>query len=614
MSDFLVDTFTDPDGYSLGPVTTEHTGETGASWDSGGFFVIQSNRVWSAVGGVSFASGTPASTEYDVIFLLYVASKTGDVGVHARMTVPNNETYYLARHTFASDTWDLVKANAASYTTLGTFVQSLTVGQTYTVKLEIREASKKLYVDGVEIISSADNAVTSAGHVALRASAVSSSTGGHFASITGTNAAAPAPSAGTASYVSNTSSSITVTTSGTSGGTGSRTVQWMRSLSPTSGFSNLSGATTDTWTDTTPTVGVTYFYKLVVTDSLAATGTSNYAVGRTAQTAPGIVARGTIKIGAIGTSITAGLGVTTAPVATLKTLLENDGYTVTVVNRGLTSSSTADWLSGGSAANAALAAFTGAGMGAGDYVQVELGANDGANGISAATYDSNLADIIGWITGAGYKAVLHYTTWFAGITPPYDDAANAITVLYQAKIDARVNGTTVLQGDRGAFLLFAHDPSLLQGDGTHPDDGGAAALAALWKTAYEAPSVPTAPVLDAITGLEVGSTGILVEPTAPSSNGGSAIIGYRIYANKNSGGATLAGTLAAANLASHYLYTGSVSGDSVAIYVTAYNAIGESAASATRTATSQGPPVSDSGTTEFNRNSFYHRYKGLLNG
>ncbi len=104
-------------------------------------------------------------------------------------------------------------------------------------------------------------------------------------------------------------------------------------------------------------------------------------------------------------------------------------------------------------------------------------------------------------------------------------------------------------------------------------------------------NVPGAPVLDAVTGLEVGGSGILVEPTAPASTGGSAIIFYRFYRKRIGINAAfvLAKTLAAADLASHWLDTGTAVDDVVDYKVTAVNAVGESAASATREATSQGP-------------------------
>ncbi len=104
-------------------------------------------------------------------------------------------------------------------------------------------------------------------------------------------------------------------------------------------------------------------------------------------------------------------------------------------------------------------------------------------------------------------------------------------------------------------------------------------------------NVPGAPVLDAITGLEAGSTGILVEPTAPASDGGSAVLAYEIWHNIESAGFVKIGTLLAANLASHFLDRYVITGLSVDIKVRCRNAVGNSAYSATRTIVSQGPDV-----------------------
>ncbi len=118
-----------------------------------------------------------------------------------------------------------------------------------------------------------------------------------------------------------------------------------------------------------------------------------------------------------------------------------------------------------------------------------------------------------------------------------------------------------------------------------------AAITAATVTNNSTINVPGAPVLDAITGLEVGSTGILVEPTAPVSNGGSTILTYKFYRKRIGIDSVfkLAKTLAAADLASHWLDTGTATDDVVDYKVTAVNAVGEGAASATREATSQGP-------------------------
>jgi lysophospholipase L1-like esterase len=488
MSQFVLDTFTgtDADNLTIDPAgsNVQHVGETGATWTGGSNLWLLSNRVYGLPNGMAYASGVPASTEYDVTIPIFVKSLVGDVGVVARLDTGTLTTYYLAWYEFGNARWALWKNVAGTFTLLGSFGQTLTVGQTYTLKLQVREAAKKVFVDGVERISSTDNTITAAGRVGISLDGGGAAISGHVESFTADDVAAPAVSAGTASYSSATASAITVTHSAASGGTAPITVQWQRSASPTSGFANLSGATTDTWTDTTPTAGVTYFYRVIATDAAAQTATSNYAVGRTTVTPTPFISASTVRMGFVGTSITAGFNNTTSPPSLLKASLEADGRSVTISNQGQAGSQTSDWQSGGTYANNALVAF-GSVLQAGDYVHVELGTNDGANRVTAATFQTRLTNVIGWITGAGYKTILSYSLWMkTGLTANYDDTADDLLIQYQAVIDGLVNGTTVRQGDRAAFVYFAQHPSELSAtDGVHTTDTGAASLAAMWKAA-----------------------------------------------------------------------------------------------------------------------------------
>jgi len=127
--------------------------------------------------------------EYDVTAIYRYVSDTGSVGIGGRCST-SAATYYYAY--FLSGQWVLVKSDAGSLTTLGTFATTLTAGTSYTVKLEIRNAAKKLYIDGVERISSTDNTITAAGRVAMRsAGAVTTSTGKHIWEVSGNDLIAP---------------------------------------------------------------------------------------------------------------------------------------------------------------------------------------------------------------------------------------------------------------------------------------------------------------------------------------------------------------------------------------------------------------------------------------
>lgn len=165
---FVTDTFTDSNGTPL----TSHTGETGATWTShgasAGIPTTQSNRlVPAAAECVQYASGTPASAEYDVEADVYASTTSGDAAVLARVSTSAN-TWYLAQYNSSGAAWRLYKRVSGTWTELGSFSQTLTAGNTYRLKLQIRDAAKKLFVDGVERISSADNAITAAGKAGIR--------------------------------------------------------------------------------------------------------------------------------------------------------------------------------------------------------------------------------------------------------------------------------------------------------------------------------------------------------------------------------------------------------------------------------------------------------------
>ncbi len=164
MATFVNDTFTDTTGTNI----TSHTGETGATWANGsvaptGVVITASGRVrCGTVTGYVYASGSPASAEYDVQADFVVVSVLVSTAICGRLST-SAETCYRLRWNTGTNNWELNKLVAGASTSLGTFADTPTVSESHTAKLEIRDAAKKVYIDGVEQISSADNAVTSAG-------------------------------------------------------------------------------------------------------------------------------------------------------------------------------------------------------------------------------------------------------------------------------------------------------------------------------------------------------------------------------------------------------------------------------------------------------------------
>lgn len=161
------DNFTDSNGTLL----QNHTPSGGGSWTKliGGAGVdieIYGNGATpSGDNSWYYHSATPSGVEYDVSYTLtQVGSSNHGLGCTARSST-SAQTGYLSWH--GPVIYYLYKAIAGSFTELGSSsVDTPTAGDT--VKLEIKGASKKLFVNGVERISSSNNDITDAGKAGFR--------------------------------------------------------------------------------------------------------------------------------------------------------------------------------------------------------------------------------------------------------------------------------------------------------------------------------------------------------------------------------------------------------------------------------------------------------------
>lgn len=176
MADFVLDTFTEVSNTPL----EDHTGETGATWTLHPSFTsylrvlaasdeLAHAATGSGVSTAYYASGVPSGADYDVTMDVLFTGTTSDAGVPGvagRMSTSAN-TYYFVRHNRPSDVWQLYKRVAGSATLLGSYSQTLSTGVAYELRLEITDATKKVFIDGVERISSADNAITADGRAGI---------------------------------------------------------------------------------------------------------------------------------------------------------------------------------------------------------------------------------------------------------------------------------------------------------------------------------------------------------------------------------------------------------------------------------------------------------------
>ncbi len=176
-ANFVLDTITDTDAVLL----QNHTGETGATWSkhsaSATDATIKTNRLnKGAVDNAALytASGTPGSADYEVEADFY--SHTIAAGIANGLTgraLTAAETMYHLRYSCDNTRWELFKAVAGSYTSLGTGSQSLSNATSYHAILLMRGSSIRSFIDGIEIITGiTDTAVTAAGLLGVRLSGV----------------------------------------------------------------------------------------------------------------------------------------------------------------------------------------------------------------------------------------------------------------------------------------------------------------------------------------------------------------------------------------------------------------------------------------------------------
>lgn len=195
MPTFTADTFTD----AAATLLENHAGATGATWTKNAAFPTGSAAVTAAgrlrgnaTNAVYYASGVPASADYDVEADVFVASNAAAAGLVARMST-SAATYYLLDYEVGSASWKLYAVVAGSTLATATAAQALTVGQTYHVRLSLRGSSITCYVDGAAVIAIDDTSISAAGRAGLFfAAADSDSTGYHLDNF---NAATPATAA-----------------------------------------------------------------------------------------------------------------------------------------------------------------------------------------------------------------------------------------------------------------------------------------------------------------------------------------------------------------------------------------------------------------------------------
>jgi hypothetical protein len=163
---FLLDTFTGTGDVGL----NLHTGELGATWTlpDGNNYRVSGGNAYMTASGIfprAYASGTPSGPNYDVWSDQQIVSgSTNYKGIAGRIATDSITCYAATR---GIDAWQLFRVVAAVQTILGTYPDARALPLEALIKLELRDAAKKVYLDDVEIISNPDNAIPAAGRAGL---------------------------------------------------------------------------------------------------------------------------------------------------------------------------------------------------------------------------------------------------------------------------------------------------------------------------------------------------------------------------------------------------------------------------------------------------------------
>lgn len=185
MAVFASDTFTGADSTDL---VAHDGGWTEHGSYASGQMTLLSNRAVVTNGNSSryYRDELPAGANYEVEADLYFAENDGNnwnAGVMARADPTANTAYWFHYFGFSTDSWQLHKYVAGTYTQLGSNVpETIAAGSTRNCRIQVNGTTIKGFVDDVEVISVTDSSIAAAGRAAIHINpnSVSSSGGIHI--------------------------------------------------------------------------------------------------------------------------------------------------------------------------------------------------------------------------------------------------------------------------------------------------------------------------------------------------------------------------------------------------------------------------------------------------
>lgn len=168
-------TSTDSFNDTASTALTSHTGDTGetytkASGMTGNMIISSTGDQIQGSGAIDdghYTSFVPSTAEYDITLSLS-NNPTGFVtcGINGRQDTAANTRYWGFWHG-SNARWELRRIVAGASTTLATAATNSPEGTTGDFKMEIRDATKKLFWGATELLSDTDNTITAAGRPGL---------------------------------------------------------------------------------------------------------------------------------------------------------------------------------------------------------------------------------------------------------------------------------------------------------------------------------------------------------------------------------------------------------------------------------------------------------------
>lgn len=168
----IQDSFTGTDGTQL----TAHTGEVGATWSKGGAgpdLILSAGKLvppagyLATSGPLHYASGAYPSGVQVAEAVIYNGSITGGTGTLELFVRYADAANCYAARVFNDGTVALVKWVGGVFTTISSIAGAFPVGTTKRLTIEATDATKRVLLDHVEILTSSDNTVAGPGTAGL---------------------------------------------------------------------------------------------------------------------------------------------------------------------------------------------------------------------------------------------------------------------------------------------------------------------------------------------------------------------------------------------------------------------------------------------------------------